>query len=250
MQTDVRTRVLLPVVMPVLIVLAMVAFIGVFALILLFGTHSMSLVLAIVAAGGILFTVTLATSQDRLDPVRRGVLGVAILTPFILGGLVASGVLGEIPEGERMIDVEAELEAPEDAVLAADNLDSFCEYDAEADACGDQTDSWEVAAQGAEQFLYEFVNLHEDVTHDLTLYELEGDADAPEAGETIHDGEDIAGPGESVELVTPGLEAGEYYFDCTFHPTTMTGVLEVTDEGGDDQDEGGDDQGEGGDEEA
>lgn len=242
MQTDFRNRVFLPVVMPVLILLVMAAFIGIFALTLLYGTHETSLVLAIVAAGGILFTVALAASQDRLDPARRGVLGVAVLTPFVAGALIASGVVGDVPEGARMIDVEAEVEVPDDAILAAEDDQSFC---LPTDGECEPVDSWTVGAQGAEQFVYLFDNRDQGVPHNLTIRELEGNRDDPQPGEPLHEGEIITGLDEVTEEMSPGIEPGEYYFVCDVHASTMTGVLEVTEGGG----EGGDEAG-GGDEAA
>jgi hypothetical protein len=232
MQTDFRNRVFLPVMVPVLILLVMAAFIGTLALIFLFGTHEMSLMLAIVAAGGILFTVALATSQDRLDPGRRAVLGVAVLTPFVLGALFASGLVGGIGEGERMIDVEPPVEAPEDAVLAAENSDEFC---LPADGDCEPTELWTVATQGEEQFVYLFDNQEAGVPHNLSINELEGDRDDPQPGEQLHEGEVITGIDEVTEIAVPGLEPGDYYFVCDVHPATMIGVLEVTeaDEDGD-----------------
>ena len=229
MQTDFRNRVFLPIVMPVLILLVMAAFIGTLALIFLHGTHEMSLMLAIVAAGGILFTVALATSQDRLDPVRRTVLGVAVLTPFILGGLIAGGIIGEIPEGERMIDVEPPIEVPDDAILAAENSLEFC---LPVDGDCEPTELWTVASQGPDQFAYLFENLEGGVPHNLSIRELEGDRDDPQPGDEIfHEGEIITGIDEVTEVVVPGLEPGDYYFVCDVHPATMIGVLEVTEEG-------------------
>jgi hypothetical protein len=227
MQTDFRNRVFLPVMVPVLILLAMVAFIGTLALIFLYGTHEMSLMLAIVAAGGILFTVALATSQDRLEPAHRAVLGVAVLTPFVLGALFAGGVVGGIGEGDRMIDVEPPIEAPEDAVLAAENSDEFC-LPSEGEC--EPTELWTVASQGEEQFVYFFDNQEAGVPHNLSINELEGDRDDPQPGEQLHEGEVITGLDDVTEVAVPGLEPGDYYFVCDVHPATMIGVLEVTEE--------------------
>lgn len=230
MQTEFRNRVFLPVLLPVLILLVMVAFIGTLGLILLYGTHEMSLMLAIVAAGGILFTIALATSQDRLDPARRAVLGVAVLTPFVVGGLVAGGLVSEIPEGARMIDVEPEAEVPEDAVLAAENDQTFC---LPVDGECEPTDLWTAGSQGAEQFIYQFENRDEAAPHNLSIRELEGDRDDPAPGEVLNEGEILSSVGEVIETAEPGLEPGDYYFVCDVHSSTMNGVLEVTEEGGD-----------------
>ena len=232
MQTEFRNRVFLPVVVPVLILLAMLAFIGTLALIFLYGTHDMSLMLAIVAAGGILFTVTLATSKDRLDAGPRAVLGLAVLTPFVVGGLMVSGVLADIPDDERMINVAPAVEVPEDAILAAENDQEFCLP--ENGEC-EPTDFWSVSEQGAEQFIYLFDNRDEVAPHNLSIRELDGDRDDPQPGEVIHEGEVLTSVGQVTEEFEPGLEPGDYYFVCDVHAATMTGVLEVTegDGGGD-----------------
>jgi hypothetical protein len=237
MNTDFRNRAFLPIVLPILILLGMAAFIGVFALTLLYSTHEASLLLAALAAGGILFTISLAASQDRLDPVRRGVLAIAVAVPFLIGGLYAAGVIGDIPEDARMINVEPPLEAPEDAVLAAQNDQDFC-LPTNGD-CED-TDFWSVATQGPEQFVYRFENIDQGVPHNLSIRELEGDRDDPQPGDVLHEGNVINGVEEVTEVAVPGLEPGDYYFVCDVHAATMTGVLEVTDGGGGDDGEEGD----------
>ncbi len=238
MQTDFRNRVFLPVLLPLLILLGMAAFIGVFALTLLYSTHEASLMLAAVAAGGILFVISLAASQDKLDPVRRGVLGVAVLVPFLIGGAYAAGLIGDIGDEERMINVEPPAEAPEDAILAAENDQEFC-LPSNGDC--EPTEFWSVAAQDEAQFIYLFENRDDAAPHNLSIRELEGDRDDPQPGEVIHEGELLTSVGEVTENVEPGLEPGDYYFVCDVHASTMTGVLEVTDNGGEDN---GDDAGE------
>lgn len=233
MKTEFRTRVFLPVVLPLAILLAVAAFIGVFALTLLNGTHSMSLALAAVAAGGILFTISLAAAQDRLDPLRRGVLGVAVLTPFIVGGAFASGLVGSIGDEQRMINVAPPLEAPDDAVLAAENAQEFCLPT--GDGGCEATDEWTASEQTAEEWVYRFENRDPGVQHNLSIRELEGSADAPEPGAEINRGELITGEAEVTEVAEPGLEPGQYYFVCDVHQP-MTGVLEVTEGDGEDGD--------------
>ena len=77
MKNDFRSRILLPILIPVLIVVVMAAFIGMVAALFLYNTKTGALALAAVAAGGILFAVALATSRDRLDARGRVVLGMA-----------------------------------------------------------------------------------------------------------------------------------------------------------------------------
>lgn len=229
MKTDFRNRVFLPIVLPLLILGGMAAFIGVFALTLLHSTHEAALMLAAVGAGGILFVVSLAASQDKLDPARRGVLAVTALVPLLVGAAFASGLVGDVAPEARMINVEPPAEAPEDAILAAENDQSFCLPD--GDEC-EPTDVWNVGFQDAEQFVYAFENRDDTAPHNLSIRELAGDGDAPEPGEMIHEGDIVSSIGESTEIVQPGIEPDAYYFVCDVHPSTMNGVLEVAGDGG------------------
>lgn len=224
MKTEFRNRVFLPIVMPLAILLGMAAFIGVFALLLLNNTHEGGLALAIVAAAGILLTVSLAANQDRLDGPRKGVLLLAVATPFALGALMATGVLGGIAPEAKMINVEPAMEAPEDAILAAENAQEFCAP--QEDGSCEPTESWEVGQQEGEQFIYEFDNRDDGVLHNLSVNELASDGDDPEGGEQLIAGTEITGPA-TVTDAGDQLEPGEYFFVCDIHPSTMTGVLTV-----------------------
>ena len=228
MKTEFRNRVFLPVIMPLAILLAMAAFIGTLALTFLHGNHAGSLALAAAGAGGILFTVTLATTQDKLDAGRKTVLVLAAATPFAIGGLIGLGVLGDLEDEDRLINIEPLLQVPDDAILAAENSVEFCLPD--NGGC-EPTELWTVATQGPDEFVFLFDNRESGVPHNLSITELEGDRDNPEPGERLHDGDVITGPDEVTEVATPGLEPGDYYFVCDVHPTTMIGVLEVTEEG-------------------
>ena len=73
------------------------------------------------------------------------------------------------------------------------------------------TDLIEVPA--GEAFCVEFTN-NDTVDHDFGIVETE------------YNGEDV-GPGESITYLVPALEAGEYTFFCTLHPTQMVGDLVV-----------------------
>jgi cytochrome c oxidase subunit II len=74
------------------------------------------------------------------------------------------------------------------------------------------TDSIEVPA--GEDFCIEFTN-NDAVQHDVGIVETE------------FDGENVE-PGQSITYVIPAMEAGDYTFYCTLHPTQMTGDLSVT----------------------
>lgn len=73
------------------------------------------------------------------------------------------------------------------------------------------TDTIEVPA--GEDFCVEFTN-NDTVVHDFGIVDTE------------YNGEDVD-PGESITYLVPAMEAGEYTFYCTLHPTQMTGDLIV-----------------------
>ena len=73
------------------------------------------------------------------------------------------------------------------------------------------TDAIDVPA--GEDFCVELTN-DDTVVHDFGIVETE------------YNGEDVQ-PGESITYLVPAMEAGDYTFYCTFHPTTMVGDLTV-----------------------
>jgi hypothetical protein len=230
---DFRTRVFQPIVLPLLVLLAMAAFIGLVAFTLLYNTHEGALMLAAVAASAILFTVALAASQDRLDPGRRAAVGVAVVVPFAVGVLLAFGVIGGIADEDRNINVEPLLVIPDDApVIAAENSQDFCIPD--NGACED-ADLWEVVPSAeSENILFVFDNREAGVPHNVVITELEGDVDDPApVGEEFAESELVTGPVEDLyeddELTWDDLPE-QWYFFCRVHPN-MNGVGQVVAEG-------------------
>ena len=74
-------------------------------------------------------------------------------------------------------------------------------------------DTERIEVPAGEDFCVEFTN-DDTVVHDFGVVE------------TDYNGEDVQ-PGESITYLVPAMEAGDYTFYCTFHPTQMTGDLVV-----------------------
>lgn len=91
MRSEFRNRAFLPVVLPLAILVAVAAAVAGFALLLLYNTREVALVLAAVTAAGILLAAALAASKDRLSGSSRWVVVAAAATPLVLGAVVAVG---------------------------------------------------------------------------------------------------------------------------------------------------------------
>jgi hypothetical protein len=230
---DFRTRVFQPIVLPLLVLLAMAAFIGLVALTLLYNTHEGALMLAAVAASAILFTVALAASQDRLDAGRRVAVGFAAVVPFAIGGLLALGVIGDIADEDRNVNAQPLLVIPEDApVIAAENSQDFCLPD--NGGC-ETLDLWEVVPSADTEMLsFVFDNREAGVPHNVVIQELEGGVDDPSGvGEEFLASELINGVEQDYyedDALTWEDLPEQWYFFCAVHPN-MNGVGQVVTDG-------------------
>jgi heme/copper-type cytochrome/quinol oxidase subunit 2 len=73
-------------------------------------------------------------------------------------------------------------------------------------------DTQEIQAPAGEDFCIEFTN-NDVAVHDIGIQEIE------------FNGDDVE-PGDTITYLIPAMEAGEYTFYCTIHPT-MTGALTI-----------------------
>ncbi len=185
MDTSFRSRFLAPILIPLAIVVVMVGFVGSVAALLLFNTKTGSLAFAAVAASGILFTISLAAGRDRLDTRGRLVLSAAAVLPFALGLGVATGVLGDVADEDRMINVLPLITIPEDApVIAAENSLEFCLID-ESGVCIPTT-RWDVVPGATtENISFVFENLEPQIPHNVVITLLDGTSDDPRPGQVI-----------------------------------------------------------------
>jgi len=222
---DFRSRILAPVLIPLLIVLVMGAFVGGVAALLLFNTKTGALAFAAVAAGGILFAVSLAAGRDRLDTRGRVVLTIAAALPFGLGLGVATGVLGDVPDEARMINVQPLITIPEDApVIAAENSLEFCLI-AEDGTCVPTT-RWDVTPGSTETISFVFENLEPQIPHNVVITLLEGTLEAPTAGDVLVESTLISGISREY-YVAESLSWDDlpetWYFFCRVH-ANMNGI--------------------------
>jgi len=223
---DFRSRVLLPILIPVLIVVVMGAFIGMVAALFLFNTKTGALALAAVAAGGILFAVSLATSRDRLDTRGRIVLTFAAALPFLLGGGIATGLIGDVPDEARMINVLPLVQIPEDIpVMAAENSLEYCLI-ADDGTCV-PTRTWDVLPSAqSETLAFLFRNLEPQIPHNVVITVLEGTLDAPMPGEVLAESTLISGINDEYwveETLTWDDLPDVWYFFCRVH-ANMNGI--------------------------
>ena len=245
MNTDLRNRVVLPVLLPLGVILGVAAAVTTMAFVLLYTNRVLALTIAVIVATGIMVAIALANSVDEEDMTvaRRGVILMTGVLPLLAGiGVSLWSVNGGVPEEEWNINKEPALVAPEGAVVGAKNEQSFCAFPegAEEFTEGNCEDTSELTLPGppaeGDPFLFQFINLQANIQHNLQIFELAGDASAPEAGELLFGQSEgsslINGPGEVTYNVAGGTVApGEqYYYNCIVHPA-MQGVLTVA-EGG------------------
>jgi hypothetical protein len=224
--TSFRSRFLAPILIPLAIVVVMVGFVGSVAALLLFNTKTGSLAFAAVAASGILFTISLAAGRDRLDTRGRLVLSAAAVLPFALGLGVATGVLGDVADEDRMINVLPLITIPEDApVIAAENSLEFCLID-ESGVCIPTT-RWDVVpGTTTENISFVFENLEPQIPHNVVITLLDGTSADPRPGEVIAESTLISGISSEyfvAEDVTWDDLPEEWYFFCRVH-ANMNGV--------------------------
>jgi plastocyanin len=207
-KTEFRNRAFLPVVLPLAILAVIGTLVVGFALILLWNTREAALVLASVAAAGVLVAISLAASQDRLDPAKRSAVALAGGLPVVVGLLFAVGLFVDIDEGELNINREPHAVIPEDAItIGADDPITF--------------DATMITVPADEEVTVVFDNRNVGVPHNWALYPDE-DTAATLAGELAQTGEPTPGP--DVTFTTFQVAEGSYVFICDVHPN-MSGVL-------------------------
>ena len=158
-----------------------------------------------VAADGA--SVYLAWYDAENADLRVGIYGeltdLLIAAPSPTAEAVAPGVVGCGDDGQPILDIVAEGTA----------FDTNC-----------------LVAPASEPFMINFDNrdpVSATGPHDIAI----GEDQAAVAADPIFNGDDVQGPDQVTYDVPAIPEPGDYFFQCTFHPTTMTGTLAVIEPG-------------------
>jgi plastocyanin len=197
---EVREGLLLPVLLPVggLVVIVLVLFL--FSRVLLRITHDAATVVACITAAAIITVASTVSSRKRLTgaallPMIGTIFGIAL----VAGG-VAMVAIG--PEKEAVEPLAVTLTAPTGAATK-----------------GFQPTSLKFQAELPTALTFD--NQDPNVSHNMVIF---SGKDA--TGATVFTGALTSGP-SSTPYSVPGLPAGNYFFHCEVHPTTMTGTINV-----------------------
>ena len=189
-----RERVLLPVLIPV----GALAFIGFLALfmasILLRVPHNVATAIALMVAFNLLVVFSVVALKPNIGKFLLMVMGGVALVPILLGAVAAAGVVSFPGE-------EHEEEAGPAVEIAASNL-AF--------------DKTELQIPADQEFEIHFNN-GEAQPHNVAILESQGSPNV------LFRGGIITGPEETSYQVAP-ITAGSYYFQCDVHPN-MSGTV-------------------------
>ncbi len=197
---EVREGLLMPVLLPVggLAVIVLVLFL--FSRVLLRISHDAATVVACITAAAIITVASTVSSRKRLTgaallPMIGTIFGIAL----VAGG-VAMVAIG--PEKEPVEPLALTLTAPVGAATK-----------------GFQPTSLKFEANLGTNLTFD--NQDPNVSHNVVIFKGK---DA--TGETVFTGALTSGV-SSTPYSVPGLPAGDYFFHCEVHPTTMTGTINV-----------------------
>lgn len=202
---EVHLRSPLPVVVPLvaLVALGLVA-IG-FSRLLLGASREAAIVIAIVAAVSVLGAATFIAVRPRLDRTAWLELAAIIVAPVLIAAGIAS--VADRPPAAAPVAEEAHAAAPAPVEVGADGL-AF------------DTDEITLTAEAEVSIAFDNQDL---APHNIAIYPDEEAGRAQEGA--IFDGPDIQPGGSTVyEFTAPA--AGTYYFQCDLHPD-MNGTVTV-----------------------
>ena len=200
---EVRFKVPLPVVIPVVALSTIALFTILFAKILLAVPHEAATIIAIAMAANILAGCAFVALRPRANASTLIELGAVIIYPLIIGVAIAALDIGE--HEAVAAPHEAPAPAAENAVVAA--------------ALAFDTDTLEFEGK---EVSVEFDN-QDSLPHNLSIYKSADDG--PTKTDPLFTGAEVAaGSSTTYDIKLP--PPGDYYFQCDIHPN-MNGDLTV-----------------------
>lgn len=209
MSEEVRFRLPLPFVIPVVALLVIGAVTFGLSRILLAVPKEVSVIVAIAVAANVLIAAAVLANRPETARSSWAELLIVFLYPILIGAVLTTI---DWPEGEHASAGEeaGAQEASEEAGGAGGLTVS-------AEALVFNTD--EITLSAGEETELTFDNADSSsVQHNVAIYEEEG-------GEELFVGDVIPG-GQSVTYSIPALDKGEFYFQCDVHPG-MNGTVVV-----------------------
>ena len=208
---EVRFRVPLPIVIP-LVALAIIAVVTiVFGKLLIALPHEAALIIAGVTAANILAACAFIALRGRMAGQSLLELMAIMLYPVLIGFVIVQ--VGAFENQEAA----AHGEAPADEAPPAGSEGGLT-----VTAANVAFDTDTITLTAGEESQIEFVN-EDSLEHNISIYETP--EDGPTLTNPLFEGEIIPG-GESITYSVPALEKGERFFQCDVHPN-MNGTATV-----------------------
>ena len=226
MSREARSRVVLGAGIPIAALVFLGLLIFAFSRILLAVPETLAPWVALLFATNILVGCALAA----LIPGTRGftfLISVLVAT-IVIGGVVGI-VVGERPvhslveEEEGHVATEAseeeEAQAPPEKPAPEQGAGGGAGATVSIAARELAFNESELALAADSPSVISFDNQDDGIPHNLSIYTSQG-------GDPLFQGEIVDGPGK-IDYDVPPLQAGELFFQCDIHPTTMTGTVTV-----------------------